>query len=299
MKGEEINVFEKKNITKGHILSMVVCYNNIYKTQGGTNIMNELQIANLEQSDITTWDFTQLKDELGRALSVYKTTVYTDENIKLAKDDKAKLSKAKKIVEDRRKAFKTKCMEPYEALEPQIKELVSMIDEQYTAISEVVKDYTERQKAEKETEIRAYYDKKAHVLGDWADPLYEKILDQKWLTASSGKKYKEEIQVKINEALADIRTLMEMKSPFIDTVIERYVATLSVDEAKAKHEELVIAASKAGLGQQESQPMTSTTVKETVADTENETLVKMYGNKRQISQVMDFAKAIGVKIEIQ
>lgn len=261
--------------------------------------MNELQIANLEQSDITTWDFTQLKDELGRALSVYKTTVYTDENIKLAKDDKAKLSKAKKIVEDRRKAFKTKCMEPYEALEPQIKELVSMIDEQYTAISEVVKDYTERQKAEKETEIRAYYDKKAHVLGDWADPLYEKILDQKWLTASSGKKYKEEIQVKINEALADIRTLMEMKSPFIDTVIERYVATLSVDEAKAKHEELVIAASKAGLGQQESQPMTSTTVKETVADTENETLVKMYGNKRQISQVMDFAKAIGVKIEIQ
>ena len=64
--------------------------------------MNELQIVTLEQTDITTWNFAQLKEELGKALSVYKNAVYTDETIKMAKDDKAKLAKAKKIVEDQR-----------------------------------------------------------------------------------------------------------------------------------------------------------------------------------------------------
>lgn len=261
--------------------------------------MEELQLVSLEQTEITAWNFVALKEELAKALSVYKTTVYTDENIKLAKDDKAKLAKVKKIVEDQRKAFKTKCMKPYDVLEPQIKELVLMIEEQYGAIDEVVKDYTERQKAEKESEIRAYYDKKAHVLRDLAIPLYEKILDPKWLTVSSGKKYQEEIQIKINDILADVREIEAMESPFVETVLEKYIATLSVDEAKAKHVELVTAAGKAGLGQQTTQTVAQLPVKEPVADAENGTLVKMYGNKSQITQVIDFAKALGVKIEIQ
>ena len=261
--------------------------------------MEELQLVSLEQTDITAWNFEELKRELSKALSVYKTTVYTDDTIKLAKDDRAKLAKAKKVVEDMRKAFKAKCMEPYDALEPQIKEIVSMIEEQRVAIADVVKDYTERRKAEKETEVRAYYDKKARILGKSATPLYEKILDQKWLTASSGKKYQQEMLTKINDVFSDIQTLRAMDSPFIDTVMEKYVSTLSVDEAKAKHEELVIAANKAGLGQQTVQPEAPAPVQETVIDAENGTLVKMYGNKSQIVQVLDFARALGVKTEIQ
>ena len=35
--------------------------------------MNELQIVNLEHSDITTWNFAGLKEELSRALSVYNS----------------------------------------------------------------------------------------------------------------------------------------------------------------------------------------------------------------------------------
>ena len=94
--------------------------------------MEELQLVSLEQTEITAWNFAALKEELARALSVYKTTVYTDDTIKLAKDDKAKLAKAKKIVEDQRKAFKAKCMEPYDAIEPQVKELVAMIENYIT-----------------------------------------------------------------------------------------------------------------------------------------------------------------------
>ena len=262
--------------------------------------MEKLQLVNLEQKEITSWDFGALKEELSRALSVYKTATYTDDTIKFAKEDKAKLAKTKKILEDQRKAFKAKCMEPYNALEPEIKDLVSMIEEQRVAIDEVVKDYTERKKAEKEKEIRAYYDKKAHVLGDLAAPLYEKILNPKWLNASSRKKYQEEMQTKINEVSHDIQTLMAQESPFEETVIEKYVATLSVEEAKAKQEELMLAASKAGLCQsKENSPVVPETQKEIIIDSEDGILVKMYGSKNQITQMMDFAKAIGVKIVIQ
>ena len=58
--------------------------------------MNDLQIAALERTDIATWDFERIKANLGSALAVYKNTVYTDETIKSAKDDKATLAKAKK-----------------------------------------------------------------------------------------------------------------------------------------------------------------------------------------------------------
>lgn len=262
------------------------------------------QLANLDNIDITSWDFEALKEELSRALSVYKTTVYTDETIKLAKDDKAKLAKAKKAIDDQRKAFKAKCLMPYEAIEPQIKEITSMIEEQREAIDEVVRDFTDRKKSEKEIEVRAYYEKKAHVLGKFADSLYEKILDQKWLTASSGTKYREEMQVKINTALADIRTLESLESPFFDTILEKYIETFSVELAKQKHEELTAAASKAGLEKQNSQMPGTVSANEqakssSVDISENGILVRMYGKQNQVDQVMDFAKAIGVRIEIQ
>ena len=49
--------------------------------------MNELQLIPLEQNDISSWDFQQIKTELENALSVYKNSVYTDETIKSAKED--------------------------------------------------------------------------------------------------------------------------------------------------------------------------------------------------------------------
>lgn len=265
--------------------------------------MNELQIIDLEQTDITTWNFAGLKEELSRALSVYKTTVYTDETIKMAKEDKAKLAKAKKIVEDQRKAYKAKCLAPYEVLEPQIKEIVGMIEEQRVAIDDVVKDFTERQKAEKEEIVRKYYEKKAFVLGDLATPLFEKILDPKWLNASTSKaKVEEAVQIAINNALTDIDAIKSMESPFVDTLLEKYVATLSLDEAKAKHFELVEAATKAGLNQQQAEvtfQTAKTEDKPVVANAEEGTVLKVYASQYQLNQITDFMKAIGVTYEVQ
>ena len=263
--------------------------------------MNELQIVSLEKTEISSWDFESIKEELAQALSVYKNMVYTDESIRSAKDDKAVLAKVKKLVEDQRKAYKAKCLAPYDAIEPQVKEIVSMIEEQRVLIDDVVKDYSERKKQEKEEEVKKYYYKKAFVLGGLAQPLFGKLLDPKWLNASTPKsKYEEGIQEAINRAKSDIDAIKAINSPFVDTLIEKYTETLSVDEAKAKHEELVLAASKAGLNQQSE--TTNSEVKPSTpiaGNTENGVSVRIYASQGQLNQIFDFMKAIGVTYEIQ
>ena len=263
--------------------------------------MSDFQLALLENTEVTKWDFEAIKAQLEEKLSVYKNMVYTDESIKSAKNDRTDLNKAKKVIEDARKAYKKHCLEPYEALEPRIAELTDMIEAQRQAIDETVKDFEQKQKEEKEKAVRAYYEKKAAVLGDLADKLYDKILDQKWLNASTSKvKYEEGIQLAINKVVSEVDEIRKMNSPFFDTVIEKYVSTLSVDEAKAKHEELVDAANKAGLGTES--PIEKTVgvePKEQHFEEDGDGInITVYADQYQLRQITDFMKAIGVEYKI-
>ena len=96
--------------------------------------MNELQIVKLENTDISQWDFSMLRAELQSRLEYYASLVYTDANIKGAKGDRADLNKVKKAIEDARKSYKAKCLEPHNKLEPQKKERVEMDEEKRVVI---------------------------------------------------------------------------------------------------------------------------------------------------------------------
>ena len=266
--------------------------------------MDDLQIMALDQNDITTWNFESIKANLKSALSVYQNTVYTDETIKSAKDDKATLARAKKLVEDRRKAYKEQCLAPYTAIEPRIKELVTMIEDQRLLIDGVVKDYTDRQKQEKEKEVRAYYDRKAAPLGDLSSKLFEKLLDPKWLNASTKRaKYEEEVQLSINNAARDIQFIRAMDSPFVDTLLETYVRTLSMEEVQRQAEELKKAHEKAGFSEQPTATFHTTEAvpvgSSPEADKEKGTILRVYASQNQLGQIMDFMKAIGVQFDVQ
>ena len=106
--------------------------------------MNELQIIKLENTDIIGWNFAMLRAELQSRLDTYAGIIYTDETIKDAKNDRTTLNKVKKVIEDARKAYKARCLAPYDALEPEIKELVDMVEKQRVLIDETVKDYETR-----------------------------------------------------------------------------------------------------------------------------------------------------------
>lgn len=267
--------------------------------------MNELEIMNNVGLDVTKWDFDSIKSELESRLADYAELVYTDDNIKVAKGDRATLRKVKKKIEEARKDYKKKCMEPYEAMEPKLKELVQLVDKQDKAIDHVVKEYEERQKEEKEEKIRKYYDRKAVVLGDMAWKLYDEIFDPKWLNASTSKaKYEEEIQVAIDEAARDIEEIKGMNSPFVKTLLDTYADTMSMEDVIDKERELSKAVEMANLKPKQApapeqpaaevQPVND----EADADGKNGRMIRIYADDKKLKKLTDFMRAIGVQYEL-
>ena len=269
--------------------------------------MNDLQVINLDNTDISAWDFPALKAELQAYLSEYAGLVYTDETIKDAKKDRTTLNKAKKVVEDARKAYKVRCLEPYEAIEPQIKELTGLIEERRQQIDETVKEYEGRQKEAKEKEVREYFDRVSGSLGADADRIriWQKVFDPKWTNASTNAaKYRDEIQIAVASAVRDMESIKAMDSPFGDTLKDVYLETLSMDAVLQKNEELKEAAGKAGLTNAPaenagtvSSPAAATADTATADETEG-TLVRIHASEARLNQICDFMKAIGVTYEI-
>ena len=265
--------------------------------------MNELQVISLDNTDISTWDFPALKAELQAVLSDYAGLVYTDEMIKDAKKDRTTLNKAKKVVEEARKAYKARCLEPYEAIEPQIKELTGLIEERRLQIDETVKEFEGRQKEAKEKEVREYYDRVSGIFGENAERIWQKIFDPKWVNSTTGAaKYREAIQIAVASVSRDMESINGLDSPFGDTLTELYLDTLSMDAVLQKNEELKEAAGKAGLtGTAESQPAAVPEIKpeeKPQANEEEGTLLRLHASQARLNQICDFMKAIGVTYEI-
>lgn len=268
--------------------------------------MNELEIINSTGNDVTKWDFSAIKAELEKRLADYADLVYTDENISVAKADRATLRKVKKNIDDARKAYKKKCMAPYEEMEPKLKELIGLVDRQNCVIDQVVKDHEVRQRSEKEKKIREYYDRKAVILGALAEPLYDRILNPKWMYASTSKvKYKEGIQVVLDKACREIAEIRNMGSPFTDTLIETYVDTLSIEDVKGKERELSEAVEKADLKvSKDSEPaslsilQTGSEGKKLDGDSKNGVVMRIYADDKKLKKLTDFMRAVGVKYEL-
>lgn len=128
----------------------------------------ELEIYNPTKENTVKqidWNFEELKKEITEKAEMYGSLVYTDENIKEAKADRAKLNKFIKVLEDKRKDVKKMMLEPYTQFESQVKELVSIIGEANDNIASQVKAYTEKLREEKCEKVKEIYDKAMSVEG--------------------------------------------------------------------------------------------------------------------------------------
>ena len=143
----------------------------------------------------------EIKSELAPKLEFYKNLVVTEDSIKDAKSDRAKLNKLKSAFEDKRKEMKKICLAPYEKFEKECKEITSMIDEASNSIDVQVKDFEEIKKQKKYSEIEEYYNSLER-------PDYitlESVLNPKWANATvSTESIKQEIAVNISRITDDM-----------------------------------------------------------------------------------------------
>jgi len=174
----------------------------------------------------------ELKKELSLRLEKYKGIAYNEEEIKLAKSDRATLNKLKDAIENRRKEIKAQCLRPYEEFEIKIKEILALIDEPVKEIDKQVKAFENSQKEEKKEIITGVYDE---TIGDLKDILpLEKIWSSKWLN----KTYRlpvitEEIIKTVERVRTDLKNIEDLKSEFEIQIKDRYLETLLISEALA------------------------------------------------------------------
>lgn len=121
----------------------------------------ELQIYNPTAENSVKkieWNFEELKKELTEKAKMYGSLVYTDENIKEAKADRAKLNKFIKALEDGRKDVKKMMLAPYTDFENQVKELVAIVSEANSNIDSQVKAYDQKKREEKLIKVEEIYE---------------------------------------------------------------------------------------------------------------------------------------------
>ena len=195
--------------------------------------MKELQVVAQQTPGTIDWNFEELKERLSEEMKRYEKIVYTDENIKEAKSDIAGLRKLQKEVNDRKIEIKKTWLLPYDAFEAQVNELKAIIEKPIAMIDEKVKDYEARRKKATLERIRTYFNEAAAKLPETIrEKAFGKIYQDKWLNATAKvSEWKSGIDSGIESILQDYQTINTMPGDFVKEGVEKYEASLMLNEA--------------------------------------------------------------------
>ena len=251
--------------------------------------MQDLTIITHQKPGIASFDnFEEIKAMLEKHLAAYQNLVYTEDNLNLAKADKATLNKLKKALDERRKEIKKVYMAPYVEIETQIKELIALIDAPLSEIDSFVKQVELDEKAKKRLTIRGYYDEIAADLGTFAEPLFSSpaFFDSKWENkTTSVKTWQDAVKEKVTQAAHDLKTLQAAGDP---ALIAHYLETMDMEDTLRYRKSLEAA-----------QAVMQTQI---VAEDADDNVVgykvlKISGNTRRMAQVMEQLELLGVDYE--
>lgn len=187
----------------------------------------EIKVNEYQLPENISFNFEEMKQELTEKVSLYETMVYTDDQIKVAKEDKANLNKLKKVLNDERIKREKEYMQPFNAFKAQINEIISIIDKPIAVIDKQVKEYEENQRQAKMDAIKSYWESVEHPDG----LTLEKIFDAKWLNATvSMKAIKTAIDDSIIKFKADMDTLVNLPEYSFEAQQE-YISSLDLKKA--------------------------------------------------------------------
>lgn len=194
----------------------------------------ELKINEIMIPERIDFNFEELKEELFQQVEKYRNLVYTDEQMKLCKTDKANLNRLKKALNEERIRRKKEYLKPFEEFEAKVNEIIKIIDEPLTLIDKQVKEFEEKRKADKRIEIGAFWETTEHP--EWLT--LARIFDERWLNASySMRQIKDDINGWINRINSEMETLEQLDS-FSFEAIDVYKRSLDINQAIAEGKRL-------------------------------------------------------------
>lgn len=213
----------------------------------------ELKINEVALPAPITFNYEELRAELLSKVSVYETMVYTEDQVKEAKADRAALNRLKKALNDERTRQEKDYMQPFNTFKAQVGELVKIIDKSVSVVDKQVKEFEEQQKAEKLKAIEEYWHS---VLADNKVPetvSFKQILDDKWLNASvSMKSIQGAIDGKLEQMAKDLAVIADLPSYSFEAR-ECYMDTLDLAKAVSEAHRLQEQAEKRAAWEAEQQ----------------------------------------------
>ena len=190
----------------------------------------ELKMNEYQLPEKILFNYEELKQELTEKVQHYETLVYTDDQIKEAKADRANLNRLKKALNDERIRREKEYMQPFNTFKTQINEIIGIIDKPVAVIDKQVKAYEDKQKQDKMDAIKNLWGS-----CDVPDGLsLDQIFDQKWLNASVSMK---SITAAIDNAIAGFNQDMDTLSNLPEFGFEAqqvYISTLDINKALAE-----------------------------------------------------------------
>lgn len=177
------------------------------------------------------WNHAEIKKEVAEKVSYYANLVYTEDQIKEAKADRAKLNKFVQAMEAKRKEIKKQCMQPYEDFEKKMKEITGIVNESIRSIDNQVKGYEEQKKSEKLEQIKALWYEALESDLVPESITFDQIMENRWLNMSVKlPAVKKEMESKLKE-IADSMLMLSNLPEFGFEALQVYKSTLDVAKA--------------------------------------------------------------------
>lgn len=191
----------------------------------------ELRIEPYASPEIISFNYEELKREVEAKTANYETLVYTEDQMKAAKADRAALNRLKKALNDERIRREKEYLQPFAVFKAQIAEIIGIIDRGVANSDRQIKEFEERQREEKAKQIAAYWTSIAEAEKIPEGITLESIFSAKWLNASVKMAA---IESEISEKLAQIKkdlAVLRALPAYAFEAEERYKHTLDLASA--------------------------------------------------------------------
>ena len=200
----------------------------------------ELKIYNPQEDGFVQkieWNYEELKAEVSTAADEYAASVYTDETIKQAKADKAKLNKFIEALTGTRTKVRKKLLAPDEQFGREVKDIEGIVRKAIDNIDGQIKDYERRQREEKTAKVRDFYDANIHDIEKYLP--FERVMKPEYaLTSTTMKSIKEEITALIQRVDEGLAILNEVDSPYAGDMKEVFLRNYDIGAAMPERNRL-------------------------------------------------------------
>lgn len=175
------------------------------------------------------WNADEIATEVAAKVGYYKNLVYTEDQVVEAKKDRAQLNKFIAALKAKDREIKDLCLKPYEVFHNKMLKIISLVEEPARLIDTQVKDFEDKQKREKEAEIRRLFEAKGFQ--PWVTP--ERIWNPKWLTKSYSLKQIDADLTTIQHKIGEDILLINGQKEGMQAALSEYKRTMDVTAAMA------------------------------------------------------------------